>query len=76
MAKQLLALMGSIGRLTPERRALVEREYRRARESGKGDGESAATVLALLTDAERETSNVHPLNALSKPARPPSSATG
>ena len=73
----ILVLMGCIGRLTPERRALVDRGYVEARDAGKSDAESAAIVLALFTDAEKELPGVHPLGVLAKakPARP-SRATG
>ncbi len=76
MAEEVLTLMRCLGRLTQERRAVVTRAYVEARRAGKGDGEAAATALALLTDAERAARDAHPLDALSKPARPPSRATG
>jgi hypothetical protein len=54
----------------------VERVYRDAREAGMGDGASAAIAFALFTDAEKGHSDAHPLDALSKPARPPLRAAG
>jgi hypothetical protein len=70
MASRILSLMRCVGRLTPERRALVDRAYVEAREQGKGDGEAADVALALLTDAEREPSDAHPVDATTKTARP------
>jgi hypothetical protein len=76
MTTPVIALMSCVGRLTPERKALVDQVYLDARAAGKSDGEAAAMALALLTDAERLPSDAHPLDALSKPVRPPSRATG
>ena len=70
MSSRILSLMRCVGRLTPERRALVNRAYVAAREEGKGDGEAADAALALLTDAEREPADAHPVDAASKTARP------
>ena len=38
--------------LSPERRAVIEKEYAKARET-VGDAEASAIVLAMLTDAEK-----------------------
>ena len=76
MVDGVLTLMRCIGRLTPPRRALVNRAYAEAREAGKGDGESSAIALALLTEAERGTSEAQPLDAPGKAVRPRSRATG
>jgi hypothetical protein len=76
MVTPISLLMSCVGRLTPERKALVERVYLDARSMGKGDGESAAMALALLTDAEKVPLSAHPLDVLRKPVRPPPRATG
>jgi hypothetical protein len=59
MATRIKALMNCVGRLTPERRAVVDRAYVEARAGGKGDGEAAEVALALLTDAEKDASGVY-----------------
>jgi hypothetical protein len=46
-------LMSCIGRLKPERKALVHREYATGRRLGKGDADAAAMALALLSDSEK-----------------------
>ena len=76
MVTPIFSLMSCVGRLTPERKALVDRVYLDARVGGKGDGESAAMALALLTDAEKEPLAVRPLDARREPERPASRATG
>ncbi len=74
-AYPLRVLMGCVARLTPERRALVEMEFAKARDSGKGDADSAAAVLALLSDSEKRLpSNVRPFDSGTRPSKPPPAA--
>jgi hypothetical protein len=69
MAGQIVALMSCLGRLTPERRALVDKAYQQARAAGRSDREAADVALALLTDDEKASVDAEPVGRATRTSR-------
>jgi hypothetical protein len=61
-----------MARLSPERQVQVQKAYAKARDDGMSDGEASTHVMGILTDLEKtKPADVHVLDKLKRPSRPP-----